>query len=86
MTNPLLQTLQIIETLSRFDASIDTLANQVNCSEPTAKRYIKEARAMGADIVAARVGGIFVYELRNWDACRHTVTTWIELEKARKVV
>lgn len=86
MNNQHLQTLQIIETLSRFDASVKTLADHVKCSEASTKRYIKDARHLGADIVASRKNGAWVYELRNWDACKKTVISWIALTLADTVV
>ena len=86
MNNPLLQSLTVIETLSRYGASLQTLGNVIDASPATTKRCISEARLLGADIVSARVGGLWVYELRNWPACSKRVTQWIELEKARTVI
>ena len=86
MNNPLLNTLQIVETLSRFDADLQTLENQFFIGPATVKRCISEARNMGADIVSIKVGSSWRYHLVNWSACKKIVLRWIELEKARSLV
>lgn len=86
MHNPSLKTLQVIESLSRYDAGTETLGRQLDLSPATVKRYISDARLLGADIVSARVGGLWVYELRNWDAIKARTLRWIELEKTRSLL
>jgi len=81
--NPLLQCLRLVETLSRFDASTETLGRQLDCSPVTIKRYINEARTLGADIRSVRLNGGWVYELRNSDLVMTRVRQWIELEEKR---
>jgi biotin operon repressor len=81
--NPLLQTLRLVETLSRFDASAETLGRQLDASPATVKRYLVEARALGADICSVRMNGGWVYELRNADAVMARVRQWIDLEEKR---
>jgi len=86
MNNPLLHTLQIIETLSRFDASCETLGRQYDLAPATVKRYLAEARLLGAVIVSSRVGGSWVYELRNWCSIKVRTLRWLELEKSRSLL
>lgn len=86
MKNPLLQTLLIIDHLRRYPASCETLGNQLDLSPATVKRYIADARLFGADIVSSRVGGSWVYELRNWDAVKVRTLKWIELEQTRSLL
>jgi hypothetical protein len=82
-TNPLLQTLRLIETLSRFDANAETLGRQLDASPATVKRYLVEARSLGADICSVRINGGWVYELRNAKAVMKRVNQWIDLEEKR---
>jgi len=81
--NPLLQCLRLIETLSRSNATAETLATQLESSPATLKRYISEARLLGADIASVRLSGGWVYELRNADRVMTRVRQWIELEEKR---
>lgn len=84
--NPLLQTLRMVETLSRFDASAETLGRQLDASPATVKRYLIEARALGADICSVRMNGGWVYELRNANEVIKRVRLWIDLEEKRDLV
>ena len=81
--NPLLQCLRLVETLSRSNATAETLATQLEASPATLKRYISEARLLGADIASVRLSGGWVYELRNADRVMTRVRQWIELEEKR---
>lgn len=83
ITNPLLQTLRIIETLSRTDATTETLCKQFDASSATVKRYLAEARDLGADIRSVRSGASWLYELRNADSVMPRTLRWIELEEKR---
>lgn len=85
-TNSLLQTLNLVETLSRFDASAETLSRQLDVSPATLKRHLVEARAMGADIRSVRLGAGWVYELRNASAVMPRVSLWIDLEGKRDLL
>ena len=85
MKNPLLITLQLIEALGRYDAGTETLGRQLDLSPATVKRYIADARLLGADIVSARVSGLWVYELRNWPSIKARTLRWIELEETRNL-
>lgn len=86
MNNPHLTTLEIVETLSRFDADLQTIENQFSIGPATVKRYIAEARHLGADIVSVKTGSTWRYHLVNWAACKKITLRWIELEKARSLV
>ena len=81
--NPLLQILRMIEALSRTDSSSETLCKQLNASPATVKRYLVEARELGADIRSVRVGPSWVYELRNADSVMPLTMRWIDLEEKR---
>lgn len=81
--NPLLQCLRLIETLSRFSASADTLGRQFDASPATVKRYVNEARLLGAEISSVRLNGGWVYELRNSEKVMQRVLQWIDLEEKR---
>lgn len=81
--NPLLQILRMIETLSHIDASAETLCKQLNASPATVKRYLNEARELGADIRSVRCGAAWVYELRNSESVMPRTLRWIDLEEKR---
>lgn len=82
-SNPLLQTLRLIETLAIVDANAETLGRKLDASSATVKRYLVEARSLGADIFSVRINGGWVYELRNADAVMARVKQWIDLEEKR---
>lgn len=80
---PILQILKIIETISRFPASSETIGRQFDISPATVKRHVVEARQIGADIRSVRLGGGWVYELRNPEVVMARVKLWIDLEEKR---
>lgn len=89
MENPLLQQLEIVESLR--DAGYSGLSARELCerhgvSLATLKRYIKELRHLGAGIKSVGGGACpWVYRLTNWDAMSKTVTAWLRLERARSL-
>lgn len=83
ISNPLLHCLRLIETLSRFDANAETLGRQLDVSPATVKRYVAEARVLGADICSVRMNGGWVYELRNAEQVATRLRQWIDLEEKR---
>lgn len=86
MNNPLLTTLEIIETLSRGDATLLELGEQFGISPASARRNIADARLYGADIVSRKVGATWRFTLTNWNDCKRLCLRWIELEKTRRIV
>lgn len=86
MNNPLLTTLEIIETLSRGDSTLLALGDQFDISPATVRRCIAEARLIGADIVSLKVGATWRFTLANWGDCKKLCLRWIELEKTRSIV
>lgn len=84
--NPLLQTLRLIDKLSRYYASAETLGRQLDASPATVKRYLLEARVLGADIRSVRMNGGWVYELRNAESVMARVKTWMDLEEKRSLI
>jgi len=82
-SNPLLQCLRLIEALTQFDASAETLARHLEISPATVKRYISEARDIGADICSVRKHGGWFYELRNAAQVSERLRQWIDLEEKR---
>lgn len=85
-TRPLLDTLRIVEALSHESFPLDALASLVEASPITVKRYIAEARILGADIRATRRGSFWLYELRNPEHVMPRTLRWIELETSRNLV
>ena len=73
----------MIENLSHSETSSETLGRQLDASSATVKRYLVEARELGADIRSVRMNGGWVYELRNWPAIMNRVRIWIQLEEER---
>ena len=86
MRNPLLDTLEITQTLGvSGDASLAEIAEQFELSLPTARRCIAEARLIGAEIVSIKNSSGWRYHLDNWDQCKTRCLRWIELEKTRSL-
>ena len=80
------KTLQVIQLLSGSDLSAADLCEAVGVSVATLKRYIADARHMGANIQS--VGGgknPWFYRLNNWTAICHRVGVWSVLESSRKL-
>jgi hypothetical protein len=84
--SPLLETLRIVEALSLAPASVDALAAHISASTVTVKRYIAEARLLGADIRSTRCGKLWLYELRNPEHVMAKTLRWIELEESRNLL
>lgn len=82
----LLKTLYLIRCLGSGALSSAELRAGLDVSLATLNRHLAEARHMGAQIDAVQGNRSWVYTLRNWPECAHTVQTWIELEEARSVV
>lgn len=83
-TNPLLQSLKIIDALNRYgECTAATLQTMGGISPATLKRCISEARLLGADICSVRKNVGWVYELRYADRVMTRVSQWIELEEKR---
>jgi hypothetical protein len=84
MNSPLLTTLEIAFTLTIQSASAAELqAKFGGLSIATLKRHIAEARLLGADIESIKFGKSWCYVLKNKDAVRGRLHTWIELERTR---
>lgn len=83
----MLKTLEIIDTLNLYGAcSSITLETMHSVSSATLKRHIQEARSLGADIVAARSGKGWVFELKNGLVVMPLCKKWIELERKRSLI
>ena len=81
--NDHLTTLKILVDLSKADASSSDLCLAHEVSIATLKRFIAEARHMGALVESRKVGASWFYHLANWPQIRKTVTAWMSLEEAR---
>ena len=85
--NPLLETLMVLDTLRYYGAcTASTLETMGKISSATLKRYIKDLRNMGADIVSVKRSGVPAYECRNMDDLKNRLAMWIELEQERNLV
>lgn len=85
-TNPLLQSLQILQSLSLGDAPAGWLAEDVSISIPTLKRYLDDLRNMGAVIVSVKSGGQSRYHLANSQEVMPRALVWVELETRRSLL
>lgn len=81
--NPFLTTLEIIEALSRADATAAQLQTQFDLSIATLKRHIAEARHLGAKIESVKLGKVSTYTLRNGQEVTGRLDRWLELERSR---
>jgi len=84
--NPLLQSLQILQSLSYGDAPASWLAGDASISIPTLKRYLDDLRNMGAVIVSVKAGGQSRYHLANREEVMPRALRWMELEIGRSLV
>lgn len=85
-TNPLLQSLQVLQALSIGDYSAKRLTADFSISIPTLKRYLDDLRNMGAVIVSVKAGGESRYHLANTDSVMPRALRWIDLEVQRSLV
>jgi hypothetical protein len=72
----LLKILNVVISLSSSDRSSAFLCAEQAVSVPTLKRYLAEARHLGADIT-------WHFHLANWDQCQKRVLSWAKLERER---
>lgn len=79
-------TLQIVEFLNDGPQSSAVLEERFGISVATLKRHISEARHLGADIVSARHGAAWKFELRNGPAVMRLCRKWLELENNRSLL
>lgn len=80
----MITTLKIIRELGNTnspasDYTSNALCEKFGISLATLKRYITEARHLGAAIESYRKGNASYYRLKNWTACKERVNTWINL-------
>lgn len=85
-TNPLLQSLQVLLSLSHGDAPANRLAADFSISIPTLKRYLDDLRNMGAVIVSVKAGGQSRYHLANASCVMPRALRWMELEIDRSLI
>jgi predicted DNA-binding transcriptional regulator YafY len=82
--NAHLETLLMIKTLSEYgDCSAATLQTMGKISPATLKRYIADARHLGANIVSIRSPAGVAYSLLNKAMVQPRLASWIELEQTR---
>lgn len=85
--NPHLETLLMVKRLADYgQCSAATLQTMGGVSSATLKRYVRDARLLGADIVSVSRGGVPVYECRNLPVIQQRLLRWIELEQSRSLV
>ena len=78
--------LQIVASLGEHEdigLSAARLTNGYAISIPTLRRYISEARNMGAKIESRKIDGRSYYIIENWSAVQNIVERWIQLETDR---
>jgi len=88
LENPLLTTLVIVREIATAQGSMGTadLVDRFGLSERSVKRYIAEARHLGADLQSRRASGRYVWHVDNWEQIRSRLTTWMELEQSRTLL
>jgi hypothetical protein len=79
----LLKILNVVISLSLSDRSSAFLCVEQAVSVPTLKRYLAEARHLGADITSIKSGSRWHFHLANWDQCQKRVLSWAKLERER---
>lgn len=78
--------LQIVASLGEHEdigLSAFRLTNGYAISIATLKRYISEARQLGAKIESRKINGKSYYVIENWSSVQNIVERWIQLETDR---
>ena len=68
------------------DATAEHLAEQVQVSPATLKRYVLELRHMGAVIVSRREGSAWLYRIENAEAVQSRLCSWLDHEISRTLI
>lgn len=85
--NPLLTTLYILRTIGEHQPTAEWLANYYGVCDRTLKRYIVEARQLGADLEPVKMmDGRYHWTCTNWATIqqRGLLSRWIALEEERE--
>ena len=78
------KTLQVVQLLNGADLSAVELCQALRVSVATLKRYVADARHMGARIESYGGGrNPWFYRLNNWDQISARVGVWSRLEAER---
>jgi hypothetical protein len=87
MKSELLCTLEMVDALRFGPLTIGQLCAYGDCSVPTAKRRLGDARRLGAAVESLKEGsGRWVYHLGNESAIAERLGRWLELERARSLL
>ena len=84
-TNPLLTTLRIVRDIAEHAYSTAELCEKHGASDRQMKRYIAEARHLGANLQSTRVEGRYVWSCPNY-ADLTNLKKWIDLEERRSLI
>jgi hypothetical protein len=79
--NPFLAMLRVVDSLASADRTAPELMEQHGITGITLKRYIAEARGLGAEIVSVKKAGKSYYRLDNYGVIKKRLKRWIELEE-----
>jgi hypothetical protein len=79
--NPFLVMLRLVDGLASADRTTAELMEQHGITGITLKRYIADARHLGAEIVSVKKAGKSYYRLDNYGAIKKRLKRWIELEE-----
>lgn len=78
------KTLQVVQLLNGADLSAVELCQALGVSVATLKRYVADARHMGARIESYGGGrNPWFYRLNNWEQIAARVGVWVVLESSR---
>lgn len=84
--NPLLTMLRVVDSLNKSDITAADLMLKHGLTGITLKRYIRDAKSMGADIVSVKCDGKSYYHLNNYANIKKILNKWIELEEKRSFI
>lgn len=88
-TNPLLTTLYVIRSAGEIRPTAEWLCNYYGLSDRTLKRYIDDARQLGADLRPVKLNdGRYHWTCANWESLEATgrLARWIDLEQSRNLL
>lgn len=85
--NPLLTTLYILRTIGEHQPTAEWLSNYYGISDRTLKRYLVDAKALGAELAPVKMmDGRYHWTCENWPTIhqRGLLSRWIALEEERE--
>lgn len=83
--NPFLTTLQIVRDIATRPQSTAELCERHAASDRQMKRYIAEAKHLGADLQSKRVDGRYIWSCENYPDLKN-LHIWIQIQESQSLI